>query len=74
MTLDDLLLDMLEEQVVEVYSKDYEELLVTDTAYKVIESDDIDVRDVYLEAPILSFQASDDKIKIELDYYVSEED
>jgi hypothetical protein len=74
MTLYDLLLNMLEEQDVLVFNKNSTEVLVSGTAYSIIDSDEIDVRDVYLETPILSFWVNDDAIEVELDYYVSEED
>jgi hypothetical protein len=74
MTLYDLLLNMYEEQDVLVFDKNSTEVLVSGTAYSIIDSDEIDVRDVYLETPILSFWVNDDAIEVELDYYVSEED
>jgi predicted nucleotidyltransferase len=74
MTLYDLLLNMYEEQDVLVFDKNSTEVLVSGTAYSIIYSDEIDVRDVYLETPILSFWVNDDAIEVELDYYVSEED
>jgi predicted nucleotidyltransferase len=74
MTLYDLLLNMYEEQDVLVFNKNSTEVLVSGTAYSIIDSDEIDVRDVYLETPILSFWVNDDAIEVELDYYVSEED
>jgi hypothetical protein len=46
---------MYEEQDVLVFDKNSTEVLVSGTAYSIIDSDEIDVRDVYLETPILSF-------------------